>query len=167
MDYQKIVEEQARAMNVTACPVQEQGFGSAATDLSTIYINPRFADKIYGTSGLNGIRFVLAHELGHARGGARGGHEGEHLADRWAAQSVARVGVGFDAISGVMSHLNQQATKSHPGAGERASAAQSAWSEAIAIRAPQIGTRRDLNGEEVPRPLVKAAKPPRQRYHTR
>jgi hypothetical protein len=130
MDYQRLVDEMAAAMNVSSVPVQEQSHGSAATDLSTIFINPKFAASVESKSGVNGIRFVLAHELGHARGGARGGHEGEYAADRWAAQSIARLGLSSDPIHGVMSTLNSKSTATHPAGSDRASAAQSAWEEA-------------------------------------
>lgn len=167
MDYQKMVDEQARVMNVASMPVREDDRGSAATDLSTIFINPKFAAKIAGTSGENGVRFVLAHELGHARGGARGGHEGEYAADRWAAQSVARLGIGFDAIKGVMSHLNLHDTKSHPAAGARAAQAQDEWTSSVRLYAPRIGKRRGLNGATIPRPDVKNARPPRLQPRSR
>lgn len=167
MDYQKLVDEQAAAMNVSTVPVKEQPFGNAATDKSTIFINSKFAAKIYSSSGVNGVRFVLAHELGHARGGAGGGHAGEYAADRWAAESVANKGIGHDAITGVMSNLNKEATETHPAAADRAAAAQSAWMQAVDMSPPKTGFTRAASGESVAKPVIKIAKPKKERYRAR
>jgi hypothetical protein len=158
MDYQSLVNEQAASMGVSPLPVEEQNFGSAATDLSKIFINPSFAERVHSTSGIDGLRFVLAHELGHARGSAGGGHSGEHAADRWAAQSVAKMGVSFEAITGVMSHLNQSATDSHPGAGDRVTQARDAYTQSLERDA------RDVASEKSARPLAKTGE---MRAHTR
>jgi hypothetical protein len=151
MDYQSLVNEQAASMGVSPLPVEEQSFGSAATDLSKIFINPSFAERVHSTSGLDGLRFVLAHELGHARGNAGGGHSGEHAADRWAAQSVAKMGVGFEAITGVMGHLNQAATDSHPGAGDRVNQARDAYAQSVEKDAREVAV------EKSARPLARAS----------
>ncbi|MCC6994149.1 MAG: hypothetical protein IT370_05925 [Deltaproteobacteria bacterium] len=133
-DYQKMVDEQAAVMGVMPCPVKLDDKGSAATDRKSIFINPSFASKVAATAGVNGIRFVLAHELGHARGGADGGHSGEFAADQWATQSLVRAGIGAEPIEGVMSMLPASDSKSHPGANARADRAVKEWHSMTGLR---------------------------------
>lgn len=125
---QDMLNEVAGAMGVAPLPVKTRNKGNAATDGSTIYFNPRFLGKVSASSGEGGVRFVLAHELGHARQGMTGGHAGELAADQFAARSVATLGFGWDAISGVMDQLPSTSSRSHPGSGERSGTARTVWS---------------------------------------
>lgn len=133
--YQKLVDEQAAVMGVQPLPVVTENEGSAATDMSHLFINPSFASELHQSSGEAGLRFVVAHELGHARGGAGGGHEGELSADRWAAHSLVHAGLGPEAIDGVMAKLDSTPTESHPGPAQRQSHARAAWAAAFDAKA--------------------------------
>ena len=153
MNYQQLVDEQANAMGVSSLPVETESTGNAATDLKRIFINPDFASQIHTTAGINGIRFVLAHELGHARapGGAAATHDGELAADRWAAQSIARIGIGLSPAEAVMRSLHPHATETHPGSDTRMGAVQVAWEGESRVEAPKLPRSRPRHRIDKPR----------------
>lgn len=124
---QALADEQARSMGVASLPVQSQSDGNAATDGKAIFFNANFMQTVRSSAGDGGVRFVLAHEIGHARTGMGGGHKGELTADRWAARSVARLGFGWEAVSGVMRLLDPAASSTHPGRSTRACHAYAEW----------------------------------------
>ncbi len=120
--YQKLLNDQAAAMDVRSLNVTEEDGGNASTDGKQIYLDPTFMQSVRGTAGEGGVRFVLAHELGHTVQGMRGGHAAEIDADRFAARSLARLGIDFGAVSGVMGLLGGADSKTHPSGSKRAQA---------------------------------------------
>src|SRR5262249_48665416 len=143
--YQKLVDEQAAVMGVQTLPVEHENEGSAATDLSKLFINPEFAGTLDSGSPA-AMRFVVAHELADDRAGAGDGHEGELQADRWAAHSLVHAGFGPEAIEGVMAHLDNSDSESHPGAQRRLTNARAAWH---AANEAQATPRRGLDRESM------------------
>lgn len=127
-DLNKIVSEQANIMGIRSVPLVEEETGNASTDGKAVFVNPQFMSKIESSGGEGGVRFVIAHELGHIAAGMGGGPQAELDADQLAARSVAAAGVNRSSIQAVMTHLPDESTDSHPGAGAR---------EAVALQAYQ------------------------------
>jgi hypothetical protein len=150
--YDTMLEEQAKAMGVSAVPVEEEEGGKGSTDGDTIYVNREFFSDIEDRAGEGGVRFILAHELGHIEHGMAGGPEAELECDEFGARSIAATGFGAGAIRNVMGALNQTATETHPGAAERTQRALSAYGK--------VASFDELEG---PKPERRITRFPRQR----
>jgi hypothetical protein len=140
--YGKIADEQARLMGAASLPVHEAPVANLETDGQAIWVNPAFASEIESSAGEDGLRFVLAHELGHAHCGMHHcGHHGEFLADEFAARSLALHGGDVAAIAGVFGMLDPHDSASHPASGSRASLASSVFQR-------ELGAKREKDERE-------------------
>jgi hypothetical protein len=113
----------ARPLGAEACDVN-----CAETDGHTLFYNSTFMSQIEAAGGEDGVRFVVAHEMGHQLGGMdNGGHGGEFMADEYATRCLVEMGADFESIRGVFGMLhgmNPHGSETHPAAGSRASRAQ-------------------------------------------
>ncbi len=150
----EMMTETTRAMGGTPLALTTDTVENAATDGASLFYNPSFFSQLESAAGDDGVRFVIAHELGHQVNGlSMGGHAGEYAADAFAARALARAGGNFAAISSVFTFLGGEACDSHPSSSSRMSRAHAAFVNARAELwesdhqerpARQVGYDRDL-----------------------
>lgn len=129
----EMMGETVRDMGGTALQFTVDRVENAETDGRTMFYNPSFFSNLEAAAGADGVRFVLAHELGHQVNGMEmGGHAGEFAADEFAVRALARAGAKFSAIASVFSFLGGDATESHPSSSARETRAYSVYKNARA-----------------------------------
>jgi hypothetical protein len=118
-----LMHEMAGVMGATPLAAKSDNVNCAETDGKTFFYNPEFMARIETAGGEDGVRFVLAHEMGHQVGGMENdGHAGEYMADELATRALAQMGADFDGIAGVfgeLDKLNPHGTETHPAASVR------------------------------------------------
>lgn len=136
-----LMEETAEHMGARPLTPQVGAYsGTAETDGESFFYDAHFMQHIESLAGEDGVRFVVAHEMGHQVGGMHnGGHDGEFMADEFAARAMASMGADFDAIASVFSFLDAPGSETHPSTSSRSSRArgvyQAARGEALADEA--------------------------------
>src|SRR5262249_20892669 len=91
-----MMKDAAESMDVAPMTiVSGSHIQNAETDGSTLFYNEEFMSSLAVSAGEDGVRFVVAHELGHQlHGMGNSGHEAEYMADEYAAQHLAQIGGG-------------------------------------------------------------------------
>lgn len=130
-DISKLINETAAHMGATPMNAESADVNCAETDGHTLFYNTSFMSQIESVGGEDGLRFVVAHELGHQVGGMdNGGHAGEFMADEFATRCLVEMGADFESISGVFGMLhgmNPHGSETHPAAGSRSMRAQTVF----------------------------------------
>lgn len=127
----ELMSESAHQLGGTPMAVQVDNVNCAETDGSTLFYNSQFMSDLESAAGTDGIRFVVAHELGHQVGGMeQGGHSAEFMADAFAARALAQSGCQFSAIEKVFSFLGPGVSDSHPSSSSRIAHASTAFTNA-------------------------------------
>jgi hypothetical protein len=127
----ELMSETAHQLGGTPMAVQPDNVNCAETDGSTLFYNTRFMSDLESAAGTDGVRFVIAHELGHQVGGMEvGGHSAEFMADDFATRALAQSGAQFSAIEKVFSFLGPGGSESHPTSSSRISRASAAFTNA-------------------------------------
>jgi hypothetical protein len=125
-DITQLAQETAKEMGATPLDVKVDNIGGVETDGRSFFYNPSALEEIGSAAGDDGLRFVVAHELGHQMGGMYvGGQSGEFMADDYAARALARSGGDIQAISGVFSVVDESPT--HPAPVQRDARARAAY----------------------------------------
>ena len=128
VDLDELALETAKEMGATPMDVKTDDIQGVETDGKSLFYNPYTMSRIGTAGGDDGLRFVVAHELGHQVGGMDvGGHKGEFMADDYAARALARAGGDVKGISGVFSVITESPT--HPSVRDRESRAMKAFRE--------------------------------------
>lgn len=128
MNVTEMMDDAALQLGATPMRIKSDDVTGAETDGSTMFYDPGFMSQVQSAAGEDGVRFIVAHELGHQVGGMYvGGHAGEFMADDYAARALARMGASFSAIESVFSFLNANESKSHPSSSARLSNARKAY----------------------------------------
>lgn len=150
---EKLIEEMADDMGATPLRAKDDAVNYAETDGETLFYNAGFMRSIEVAAGEDGLRFVVAHEMGHQLYGmGHGGHEAEFMADEFAARSLARVGGDLGSITSVFNLLNSPSSDSHPASSSRHARAKDAYqiereyvdADSEAIAKPKTAVARDL-----------------------
>jgi len=122
-DITSLISETAGQMGAVPMAASAEDVNCAETDGQTLFYNSSFMSQIESVGGEDGVRFVVAHEMGHQLGGMdNGGHEGEFMADEYATRCLVQMGADFESISGVFGMLhsmNPTGSETHPAAGSR------------------------------------------------
>lgn len=130
-----LVGEAAEDMGAVPLVMRAEDVPYAETDGSSMFYNPSFMSDVENHAGEDGVRFILAHEMGHQVGGMdNGGHGGEFMADEYAARCLARMGASFESIANVFSMLNSPGSETHPASSARASHAERVFREERSLR---------------------------------
>ena len=128
MNVNEMMDDAAFQLDATPMRIKSDDVSGAETDGSTMYYDPGFLSQVQSAAGDDGVRFIVAHELGHQVGGMYvGGHAGEFMADEYAARAMARMGASFGAIESVFGFLNASESKSHPSSSARLANARRAY----------------------------------------
>lgn len=129
-----MMAETANEMGGRALSMRSDDVECAETDGATLFYSHGFMSSLENAAGSDGVRFVVAHELGHQVAGMEiGGHAGEFMADEFAARALARSGGDFSAIASVFSFLpDSGGSESHPSNGSRIARAREAFVNARA-----------------------------------
>ena len=127
-DITKLIDETAAHMGAVPMAASAEDVNCAETDGQTLFYNSSFMSQIESVGGEDGVRFVVAHEMGHQVGGMENdGHAGEFMADEYATRCLVEMGADFDSIKGVFGMLhgmNPTGSETHPAASARASKAE-------------------------------------------
>lgn len=128
-----MMSETAKQMGGRPMAVQSDDVSCAETDGSTLFFSSAFMSSLESHAGSDGVRFVVAHELGHQVVGMDvGGHAGEFAADAFAARALAHAGGNFSAIASVFGFLGESDASTHPSNSARVAAARTAYVNARA-----------------------------------
>lgn len=124
-----MMSETATQLGGRPMATREDNVSCAETDGSTLFYSGSFMSALESHAGSDGVRFVVAHELGHQIGGMEiGGHAGEFMADAYAARALAQSGGDFSAIASVFSFLGEDgSSETHPSNGARLERARIAY----------------------------------------
>ncbi len=114
-DMKELMRETAETMGAVPLAVTPDNVSCAETDGATFFYSSSFMNEIEAAGGEDGVRFVLAHEMGHQVGGMdNGGHEGEFMADEFATRALAQMGADFESIQGVFAKLEGMRSEESP-----------------------------------------------------
>src|SRR5262249_45057532 len=149
-----MMKDAAESMDVAPMTiVSGSHIQNAETDGSTLFYNEEFMSSLAVSAGEDGVRFVVAHELGHQlHGMGNSGHEAEYMADEYAAKHLAQIGGDVEAISGVMTYLHilsPDANETHPAPSSRAARANNVFRKERANVAEDVSMDLDTKNPNV------------------